>query len=165
MWRWLYRTFSRYNLKIIKNNTVIIEGKRNCQGLCDTPLASTNVQPEPKPQKKQELANGISRQRQIKVELAEYLLGSCFGPAKSTLIRAINKKHFTSRPGMTHGLINKHLPKSVGTAKGHLDQEATNLQSTKTNVTPMEHGIGPPHEDNNAKTKRHHVQYFWHTKI
>ena len=141
MRRRLYRTFSKYNLKIIKDNKVIIEGKRNCQGLWDIPLSSKIVQPEPDPQTKQQLANGIIRQRQTKVELAEYLSGSCF--AKSTLLRAIGKNHFTSWPGMTHTLINNHLPKSVATVKDHLDQKAKNLQSTKMNVTSEAHGVEP----------------------
>ena len=37
-------------------------------------------------------------------------------------------------------------------AKGHLDQEAKNLQSTKIVVTPEVHDVEPTREKNNAKT-------------
>ena len=37
---------------------------------------------------------------------------------------------------MTTNLINNHLPKSVATGKGNLDQELKNLQSTKLNLSP-----------------------------
>ena len=33
--------------------------------------------------------------------------------------------------GLSVNLINKHLPKLIATAKGHLDQEFKNLQSIK----------------------------------
>ena len=76
------------------------------------------------------MANGIMRQRQTKVELAKYLSGSCFGPAKSTLVRAIKNNHLTSWPDMAQELINKHLPTGA-TAKGHLNQESKKYNQQK----------------------------------
>ena len=144
--------FQNITYKSLKKQHHYNEGKRNCQGFWDIPLTNTNAPPPTKKQRTQQLANGIIHQRQTKVELAEHLSGSCFGPAKSTLIRAIKNHHFISWPGMTQEPINKHLPKLVAIAKGHLDQEAKKLQSTKNKVTPVEHDIGSPQENDNEKT-------------
>jgi hypothetical protein len=38
--------------------------------------------------------------------------------------------NFTTWPGLTNKLINKHLPKSIATAKGHLKHQGKNLCST-----------------------------------
>ena len=49
----------------------------------------------------------------------------------STFLTAVKKGHFLTWPGLTPDLITKHLPPSVFTAKGHLNQEQKHLQSTK----------------------------------
>ena len=76
-------------------------------------------------------ANGTIRLRHTKAELAQYLVGASFSPSKSSLLRAIRRHHFTNWPGLTTNLINKYLPKTIATAKGHLDQEFKNLRLTK----------------------------------
>ena len=54
---------------------------------------------------------------------------------KSTLLNAIANKNFIIWPGLSTKLIRKMvLP--TATAKGHLDQERKNLQSTKVSETP-----------------------------
>ena len=65
-----------------------------------------------------------------KTELAQYLHGCCFSPTKSTFINAIKNGNFSTWPGLTENLISK-MPPSPNTAKGHLNQEMANLQSTK----------------------------------
>ena len=52
----------------------------------------------------------------------------------STFIRAIKNNNYISWPGLTADLISKHLPKSLATAKGHLNQERQNLQSTQSSI-------------------------------
>ena len=98
------------------------------------------------------MANGIIRQKQTKQYLAEYLSAACFSPPKSTLLCAIKNNHFTSWPGMTSELISKHLPKSISTEKGHLDQERRNLQSTKNTTSMNEEDMNPKQEINNIRT-------------
>jgi hypothetical protein len=49
---------------------------------------------------------------------------------------AINNGNFISWPGINTLSIDKHLPKSIDSAKGHLDQERKNLQSTKPRFAP-----------------------------
>ena len=56
-------------------------------------------------------------------------------------------------PGLSVNLINKYLPKSMHTAKDHLDQEAKNLRSRKTTKESVDEkeDIEPTQEPNNIK--------------
>ena len=151
-----FALFSKYFLKILKNNKVIITGKRNNNELWDillkgntedTPLAITSpIKPVP-------VENGVICLDQTKQELAQYLSATCFGPAPSTLLCAIRKQHLNTWPGLSVNLISKYLPKSMHTAKGHLDQEAKNLRSTRTNQEEGDEkeDIEPPQEPENMK--------------
>jgi hypothetical protein len=62
----------------------------------------------------------------------QFLHAPCFSPSTSTWIIAIKGGHFTSWPGVTAANVRRHLPKSMATALGHLDQQRQNLRSTKT---------------------------------
>ena len=53
---------------------------------------------------------------------------------------------------MATELITKYVPKSIVTAKGHLDQEFKNLQSTKTSVSIEEENIDPNQKVDNILT-------------
>jgi hypothetical protein len=63
--------------------------------------------------------------------LINYLRASCFSPVKSTWITAIKNGHFTSWPGLTEHVVEKHLSKSTSTTKGHLNQQRQHVRSTK----------------------------------
>jgi hypothetical protein len=65
-----------------------------------------------------------------------YLYGCCGCPVASTWKTAINNGNFISWPGIDKLSIDKDLPKSIDSAKGHLDQERKNLQSTKPRFAP-----------------------------
>ena len=54
-----------------------------------------------------------------------------FLPNIKTLINPMKRNIFVSWPGLTADLIQKHLPLSIPTAKGYLNQEKQVLQSTK----------------------------------
>ena len=66
-----------------------------------------------------------------KQKLAEFLHGSCGSPVSSTWTEAIDNNQFATWPGLTAELICKHLPKSIATTKGHLDQRRRNLKPTQ----------------------------------
>ena len=51
---------------------------------------------------------------------------------------------------MAAKLIQKHLPKRIATAQGHLDQESKNLCTTEIN--DLEDDIAPGQEPNDIKT-------------
>ena len=84
-------------------------------------------------------ANVILRKKQTHVELARYLHAACFSPVTSTFVKAIRKGHFKTWPRLTSHLVEKHLPPSVATTKGHMVQEKQHLQSTKqTSLRPID---------------------------
>ena len=47
-------------------------------------------------------------------------------------MKAIKNGNFITWQGIDELSLTKHLPPSIATAKGHLDQERKNLQSTKS---------------------------------
>jgi hypothetical protein len=100
--------FSKFDVKTVKKDTVIITGKRTTNGLWEIPLATTSHQ-----------ANGILRLDKSKAELAMYYHATLGSPAPSTpLLRAIRHGHLTTFPSLTTQLITKHLPKSLATVLG-----------------------------------------------
>jgi hypothetical protein len=125
--------FTKHHLKIFKNGTAIITGRRNTSnGLWHIPMPpvdqnqATHTPLPPSPQ-----ANSIIRLAQTKQDLARYLHASALNPQISTLLRAIRRGHFLTWPNLTSTLITKHLPKSLFTSKGHLRMQQKNIQSTK----------------------------------
>ena len=82
--------------------------------------------------------NVILRKDKTKMDLAAYHHASIFSQVQSTLVNSIKNNHFTSWPGLTPLLISKNLPPVLATAKGHLNQEKQNLQSTKIGSTYAE---------------------------
>ena len=97
--------FTRFQVRILKNNNVFITGNRTPNGLWSLPLL-----PPPSHQ-----ANGILRLDQPKRDLAQYYHASLGSPVPSTLLRAIRRDHLVTFPGLTTDLIAKHLPKSIAT--------------------------------------------------
>ena len=116
--------FSKFDVKIVKKDTVIITGRRTSNGLWSIPIATPTHQ-----------VNGILRLDKTKAELALYHHATLGSPATSTLLRALGRGHLTTFPGLTTQLISKHLPKSMSTTLGHQDQESKNVRSTKITLS------------------------------
>ena len=138
--------FTKYEVNIIKNNQVIITGKRESNGLWSIPL---------KPASPRLQANGILHLNKTRQELAMYHHTTLGIPAPSTLLRAIWNGRLIGIPGLTTNLISKHLPPSIATAMGHQYQEATSLLSTRVSVetnTAVDHDISPI-----VKPKSHNI--------
>ena len=155
-------TLTEHKMVVRKNNDVILTGQRNyIDGLWDVELDITLPQQNTTTdiilkhlqqlhtskqflpcqsafpsaaQKLQYKANVIIKKSQTKTELAKYLHATCWSPPPSTFINAIRNGNFVTWPGLTPALIRNHLHKSLATAKGHLDQEQKNLQSTKIRI-------------------------------
>jgi hypothetical protein len=90
----------------------------------------TQAQPRTQPQQIKHTCNNVY-DLHVKQELIEYLHACCFSPVPSTWKKAIRRGYFTTWPGLTEKLVQKHLPKSDATTKGHLDQQRKNIRSTK----------------------------------
>jgi hypothetical protein len=151
--------FTKYHVKLYKNGKVIIVGKRNsANGLWTIPLAPKQALPNPKPTnpRRSHLANGAIRHASTKQDLAAFLHACAFSPIPSTFLRAVQRGHFHSWPGLTPSLITKHLPKSLATSKGHLRMQQKNIQSTKTITAnlPIATSLdfSPSQEPNNTRT-------------
>jgi hypothetical protein len=71
-----------------------------------------------------------------KAELLQYLHASAYSPVPSTWNQAIANNQFVTWPGLTTKAVNRHLPKSIATAQGHLDKARKNRQSTKLGAAP-----------------------------
>ena len=65
------------------------------------------------------------------MELAQYLYGCALSPSISTFQTAINKGKFITWSGIDDIKFRKIIGSPLATILGHLDQERTNLQSTK----------------------------------
>ena len=52
-------------------------------------------------------------------------------PTKETFIDAVRAGNYSTWPGLTVGMINRHFPDSVETAKGHLKGQRQGIRSTK----------------------------------
>jgi hypothetical protein len=63
------------------------------------------------------------------------------------LIKACQNNHFTMWLGLTTTNIRRHLPKSLATTLGHLDQEHKNLQSTQPILIPPSKEPAPIRDD------------------
>ena len=53
-----------------------------------------------------------------------------FLPNKQHIHQGHKKKKFHTWPGLTEELVNKNLPKSIATARGHMKSDRKGLQST-----------------------------------
>ena len=61
----------------------------------------------------------------------KYLHVATFSPGNSTWIKSIQKCNFQSWRELTVQLINKYLPNSVATSRGHIYQVRKTMRSTK----------------------------------
>ena len=92
----------------------------------------------------------IIHRDKTKQELAAYLHACAFSPPKSTFLNAIANNNFITWPGLSTSLI-RCMVLPTATAKGHLDQERKNLQSTKVVAPPAIPLMDP---DQNLKTRK-----------
>ena len=108
-----FSLFTKYGVKIIIKDQVIITGKRDDNGLWSIPLKPTSPPLQ---------ANAILRLDRTKNSLAAHHHASLGSPSTSTLLRAIHLGNLLTLPGLTTNLVSKHLPKSLATTLGHQDQ-------------------------------------------
>jgi hypothetical protein len=120
--------FTAITVTISYQGRTVLEGAREPPGLWTTPLSkpSTNGQ-----------ANAVHTDH-IKSNAITFLHAACFSPTTDTWTKAINQGFFKSWPDITATDIKKHLPKSLATAMGHLDQQRKNVRSTKRKPTAQD---------------------------
>ena len=80
--------FSKYDVKIIKKDKVLIKGRRTPNGLWKIPIGTT-IKPlavQPANSTTINVANGVIQLNSTKHELAQYYGSTIFGAAKLTLL-------------------------------------------------------------------------------
>ena len=91
--------------------------------------------------------------------MTEFLHKCAFSPFLSTFQRAIRKGHFQSWPGIDNIHSEKIITNLIPTAKGHLDQERTNLQSTQIESDDKEDDFEPK-DGNSTKTYENSAKLY-----
>lgn len=137
-------TFTATNATIQHSNNTILEGQRD-----DDSGLWTLVTHKKRPNHAALNVHCLNS----KSELATFFHQCCFSPVPATWIKAIQAGYFAAWPGFTVDLINKHLPKSMATAKGHLRQQYQHTQSTKP-------GTNTSNTEQVAATARTHETYY-----
>jgi hypothetical protein len=94
---------------------------------CHSPDDNPNIQPT---------ANISTLAQQTASNGITFLHAATGYPVLSTWLAAIDQGFYTTWPGLTARAVRQHLPKSVTTAIGHLDQQRANRHSTKTKPSP-----------------------------
>ena len=109
---------------------VLIAPRCQQSGLWDTPL-------EPEASKHASTPDDVDDQINIVFELpsvketARWHHASAGFPEKETFLRAIGKGNYSSWPGLTYEMMNKHCPDSVESKKGHMKGPRKGIKSTK----------------------------------
>jgi hypothetical protein len=62
----------------------------------------------------------------------------CGYPVKSTWLKVIKAGNYMGWPMLNEHNIQKYYPKTIETAKGHLNQTRKNVHSTKAKTVPLE---------------------------
>ena len=133
-------SLNKTNIKIFKNNKVVIQGKRNrVDGLWDIHLPKIKESKIDTPTKQTtnstEHINVIVRLDKCKSDLDNYLHGCLFSTNTTTLQKAINNKQLLTFPGIEKINFNKYMIDNISTQVGHIKHEINHLRSTKQNAT------------------------------
>ena len=130
--------FTKIGCTISKNGRIIVCCRKCTRtGLWMIPLLgdSTTVSinlPYPTDIVANVMTNSYSKR-----DLAQFHHQTLLSPPKSTLITAIDNGQLSTFPGLTKELIQKHLPPSTATDKGHLHRVKQGIQSTRKNTAAI----------------------------
>lgn len=115
--------FDKDTVKVMYEGKIILTGHR-CPhtGLWQIPLETSNMAHQ---------ANSITGTTKLS-EMVKFSHAALYSPRVSTLLISLNKHYVKDFPGLTAKSLRHNDPRSTATAKGHLDQERANQQSTKT---------------------------------
>ena len=126
--------FTKTAMTIYKNAKVLLTGVRNPNdGLWDITIPTLQEIPNQSNTTNYNhlQANAIITKDIPKYHLANYLHACAFSPTLTTFQKAISNGHFITWPSIEKINFKKFLHDQTATHLGHLDQERSNLQSTK----------------------------------
>ena len=164
-------TFDKNNVKITHNKQDILCGERNSKGLYQIDMANNDIMKDNNPDtsfahhvydtKSDEIVveSYASHVFETKsnVDLVKYYHQACWSPSKTTWVKAIKNNFFTTWPGLTAELVQKFLPKSEHTIKGHLKQEFKNQRSTKNAESKAIEDDVKEYTSQDDQTRKHDV--------
>ena len=116
--------FNKNRCTVKKNGNTILYGDRDpLSGLWKIPLLTSEGETKYLPIS--EGAKFVFNQEQLttKADIVSFLHLAMFSPVKSTWIRAIQRNHFVTWPGINVTTVSKFLQPTPETAKGHLDRK------------------------------------------
>jgi hypothetical protein len=142
--------FTKEGVNVFKEEDVLITckgepiliGIRDSHGRYQIPLMQQRGQWQPRRPSKQ--ARKALRQANSVYDLPsteqaiKWMHPICGYPVKSTWLKAIKAGNYVGWPMLTEQNVQKHYPKTIETAKGHLNQTRKNVSSTKAKPTPLE---------------------------
>jgi hypothetical protein len=132
-------TFTSDSVRIELNNTVVLRGGRSPYTRLWT--LDSPVTPNPPatelhaPLHDKNFANHLGDHSGTLADRIAFVHASLFSPQLSTWCKAIDEGRLTTFPDITSAQVKRHPPQSVPMVKGHLDQQRSNLRSTKPKVT------------------------------
>ncbi len=127
--------FTSTDVQILVNSTTIIRGSRQpTTGLWTIDLDNQPKSPTSNERILGHTANSVY-EMETKSDLVTYLHQCCYSPTTSGWLKAIKSGFFTTWPGLDETIVQKHLPKSAATIKGHQkENSAEPLRTTSTNA-------------------------------
>jgi len=127
--------FTKIDCTVTYRGRVVLYAKKCTRtGLWMIPINPTQHAPvEHIPTTTTAIAASATVPTMSKDELAKYHHQTLCSPPKITLLKAIKNNQLRSFPGLTYQLINKYLPPSTATDKGHMVRRSQGIQSTSNN--------------------------------
>ena len=124
----------KHKMGIYKNKKLILSGPRNkTDGLWDVKFNKKSSLPSPTTSYTTHDLNVVIAKNKTMHDLANFLHACAGSPTLGTFQKAIDNGNFITWPNINNINLKKYKPNEIATAKGHLDQERKNLQSTKKN--------------------------------
>jgi hypothetical protein len=134
--------FKEEDMLITCEGEPILIGVRDSHGRYQIPLMQQQGQWQPRHPSKQvrkalQQANSIYNLPSTK-QAIKWMHAVCGYPVKSTWLKAIKAGNYVGWPMLNERNIQKYYPKTIETAKGHLNQMRKNVRSTKAKTAPLE---------------------------
>jgi hypothetical protein len=122
--------FTSTSVQILVDSKIIIQGSRQpATGLWTINLQKQTTPPSSNERILDHAANSVYKM-ETKSDLMNYLHKCCYSPTTSGWLKAIKNGFFTTWPGLSNNLVQKHVTKSAATIKGHQQQQFKNIRST-----------------------------------
>ena len=142
--------FTKEDVNVFKEEDVLIKckgkpiliGVRDSHGQYRIPLMQQQGQWQPRRPSKQarralQQANSVYDIPSTK-QAIKWMHAVCDYPVKSTWLKSIKAGNYVGLPMLNERNVQKYYPRTIETAKGHLNQLRKKVRSTKDKTVPLE---------------------------